>query len=47
MTFRNGGDKSFGPWVRLPDHVPAFEACYDSRTVWSPESLARRKALLG
>jgi len=39
--------RSKHPWVRLPDGVPAFEAYYDSSTVWPPESLARRKALLG
>ena len=35
------------PWVTLPAAVPAFEAYYDSRTVWPPESLARRRAVLG
>jgi hypothetical protein len=39
--------RSKHPWVRLPDGVPAFEAYYDSSTVWPPESLARRKALFG
>jgi hypothetical protein len=39
--------RSKHPWVRLPDGVPAFEDYYDSSTVWPPESLARRKALLG
>ncbi len=34
------------PWVVLPEGVPAFEAYYDSRALWPPESLARRKALL-
>src|SRR5579864_9141599 len=33
------------PWVRLPDGVPAFELYYETDKVWSPESLARRKAL--
>lgn len=35
------------PWVKLPDGVPAFEAYYDSKTLWPEESLARRKALFG
>jgi len=30
------------PWVTLPDNVPAFEAYYDSRKLWPPESLERR-----
>ena len=39
--------RSKQPWVTLPDGVPAFEAYYDSRTLWPAESLARRKAALG
>jgi hypothetical protein len=39
--------RSKQPWVRLPDDVPAFEVYYDSKTLWPPESLARRKAILG
>ena len=39
--------RSKQPWVTLPAAVPAFEAYYDSRTVWPPESLARRRAVLG
>ena len=35
------------PWVRLPEGVPAFEAYYDSKTLWPAESLERRKAILG
>ncbi|HVZ07826.1 GFA family protein [Rhodopila sp.] len=35
------------PWIALPPDVPAFEAYYDSRTVWSEASLARRQALFG
>jgi hypothetical protein len=35
------------PWVSLPKGVPAFEAYYDSKTLWSADSLARRKALFG
>jgi hypothetical protein len=33
------------PWVVLPAGVPAFEAFYDSKLVWSAASLARRAAL--
>ncbi len=33
------------PWVALPKGVPAFDVYYDSRTVWSPESLARLDAI--
>jgi len=35
------------PWVALPAGVPAVEAYYDSKELWPPESLARRKALIG
>ncbi|HET6360704.1 MAG TPA: GFA family protein [Gemmatimonadota bacterium] len=35
------------PWVGLPPSVPAFEEYYDTKTLWPPESLARRKALFG
>ncbi|HJU87544.1 MAG TPA: GFA family protein [Gemmatimonadota bacterium] len=35
------------PWVALPTAVPAFEEYYDAKTLWPPESLARRKALFG
>ena len=35
------------PWVALPADVPAFEAYYDSKTLWPPESLERRKAIFG
>ena len=34
-------------WVALPADVPAYEAYYDSKTLWPSESLARRKALFG
>jgi hypothetical protein len=34
------------PWVRLPEGALAFEAYYDSREVWPPESLERRRAVL-
>jgi hypothetical protein len=35
------------PWVRLPDDARVFEVYYDTQKEWSPESLARREALLG
>jgi hypothetical protein len=35
------------PWVALPAGVPAFSAYYDSKTLWPPESLERRKAIFG
>ena len=35
------------PWVALPADVPAFDAYYDSKKLWSPASLARRKAIFG
>jgi hypothetical protein len=35
------------PWVELPAGVPAFEAYYDSRSLWPAASLARRKAIFG
>ena len=35
------------PWVGLPPEVPAFEVYYDMATLWPPESLARREAILG
>ena len=35
------------PWVRLPDGKPAFAAYYDSRKLWPPPSLERRKAVFG
>lgn len=35
------------PWITLPDSVPAFEEYYDAKSLWPPESLARRKALFG
>jgi hypothetical protein len=33
------------PWVTLPAGVPAFEAFYDPKQVWSAESQLRWKAL--
>jgi hypothetical protein len=35
------------PWVALPAEAPAFEAYYDSKTLWPQESLERRKAIFG
>jgi hypothetical protein len=39
--------RSKAPWVRLPDEVPAYEVYYDMQSLWPPESLARRRAILG
>ena len=39
--------RSKQPWIALPDGVPAFEAYYDSRTLWPAASLERRRALRG
>ena len=33
------------PWIALPEGVPAYEAYYDSRTLWPAESLKRRAAI--
>ena len=35
------------PWVSLPQGVPAFEVYYETEKLWPPESLARRRAVLG
>lgn len=35
------------PWVQLPEGVPAFESYYDSKKLWPPASLERRKAIFG
>lgn len=35
------------PWVSLPTDRPAFDAYYELTAVWSAESLARRRAILG
>ncbi|HEX4736279.1 MAG TPA: GFA family protein [Allosphingosinicella sp.] len=35
------------PWVRLPEGALAMEAYYDSKSIWSAESLERRTRLLG
>ena len=34
------------PWVTLPSETPAFDAYYDMKKLWPPESIARRQALL-
>jgi hypothetical protein len=33
------------PWVGLPDGARVFDVYYDLEKEWSPESLARRRAL--
>jgi hypothetical protein len=35
------------PWVKLPEGLPAFEAYYDSKKLWPPASLERRRAVFG
>jgi hypothetical protein len=35
------------PWIILPEGAPAFEAYYDSRTLWPAASLERRRKALG
>jgi hypothetical protein len=35
------------PWVRLPPEAHVFEEYYDRHQEWPPESLARRRAILG
>jgi Glutathione-dependent formaldehyde-activating enzyme len=35
------------PWVVLPEGTPSFDAYYDSRKLWPPESLERRRAIFG
>ena len=35
------------PWVLLPPDAPAVPEYYDRDKYWPPESLARRRALLG
>jgi hypothetical protein len=39
--------KSKQPWVVLPEGARAVDEYYRSAEVWTPESLARRKAVLG
>jgi hypothetical protein len=34
------------PWVTLPDSVPAFDAYYDSKTLWPAASLERLAAIM-
>jgi hypothetical protein len=33
-------------WVTLPEGTPAFDAYYDPKTLWPPESLRRAQAVL-
>jgi hypothetical protein len=35
------------PWLKLPEGARAFDVFYDMQKEWPPESLARRKAILG
>ena len=35
------------PWVRLPENANSCEAYYDTEKLWPPESLERRRAILG
>lgn len=35
------------PWVGLPEGARTFEVYYDMRREWTPEALARRRAILG
>jgi hypothetical protein len=37
--------RSKQPWGALPEGVPWFEAYYDSKKLWPPESLERRRAI--
>jgi hypothetical protein len=34
------------PWVALPDDVPAFDVYYETKKLWSAESLERLEAAL-
>src|SRR5512133_1000487 len=34
------------PWITLPDSAPAFDAYYDSRSLWPAASLERLDAVL-
>jgi hypothetical protein len=35
------------PWAALPEGAPAFDAHYDSRKLWPPDSIERRRAIFG
>jgi hypothetical protein len=35
------------PWITLPKGVRSFDAYYDSRKLWPPASLERRRAIVG
>lgn len=39
--------RSMLPWIALPESIPAFDAYYNSRTLWPAASLERRRAILG
>jgi len=39
--------RSKQPWVGLPADTPQFEIYYDMQKLWPPESLERRRAILG
>jgi hypothetical protein len=34
------------PWIALPEGAPAFENYYDTKTLWPPQSLERRRLAL-
>jgi hypothetical protein len=34
------------PWVVLPETVPAFDVCYDTKKLWPAESLERLAAVM-
>ncbi len=34
-------------WIILPGDVPAFEVYYDTKALWPPASVERRRALFG
>lgn len=35
------------PWVTLPPNVPAVSEYYDRNLFWPPDSLERRRVLMG
>jgi hypothetical protein len=39
--------RSKAPWVVLPEGAQAFDAYYDTKSLWPPESLERLAAALG
>jgi len=34
------------PWAVLPEEVPAFDVCYETRKLWPPASLERFDAII-